>query len=157
MGGFNDPSTCSNTECFINTFNQTDSFSQECTICYSKVETSSSSSDKISDKVLTREKSNSTDQGDGDFSQSLQDFSSDNFKYENFDGYPLCDCQLNQAMTVATQGFSNDLSSLNLSSHCGKWEVQSNMIVERSAHSCCVVNDFSSQFLQNLHLGKIIE
>ena len=151
MGGFNDPSTCSNTECFINTFNQADSFSKECNICYSKNKASSSSSDKISNKFSTKQKSSSTDQGDGDFSQSLQDCFSKKIKDENFDGYPLCDCQLNQAMTVATQGFSKDLSGLSLSSHCGKWEMQPNMVIERSAHSCCVVNDFPSQFLQNLH------
>jgi len=154
MGGFNDPSTCSNTECFINTFNQADSFSQECDICYSKNKASSSSNDKVSNKLSTKQKSSSTDQGDGDFSQSLQECFSDKIKDENFDGYPLCDCQLNQAMTVATQGFSKDISGLNLSSHCGKWEVQSNMVIERSAHSCCVVNDFPSQFLQNLHSSK---
>lgn len=132
MGGFNDPTTCSETECFTNSINQHDNMC--CQNCYASGNKNSYPSPN---KQQNREKMT----GEGDFSHTSSNMGDES--EWNAEGLPLCNCQLEYT--------TQHLLNMPREVHNGKWESLPSMVVERSAHSCCVVSNFSTNFLHRLH------
>jgi len=121
MGGFNDPSTCAETECFSTICHEQETV---CSNCYGRANYFS---------FLNT----AADQGNGDCPRHTEVSYSQILSEWSFQGLPLCSCQVKYN--------KKPLFNKSPSSQRGRWKSLPKMAVERSAHSCCVVeNPFSS-------------
>ena len=158
MGGFNDPSTCAETECFTNAcyINQ-DRVCDHChgtdvrdrlylnhNLAAAMDHSSGGASPTGANDGAAAADQNSQVRGQGDFARSFEtSISTAHAQAEwNVEGLPLCNCQLEYG-AKALYNKEADLQN-------GRWENLSRMVVERSAHSCCVVANFPTVFLRRL-------